>query len=100
MVCTNDKNNSKAIIILLVFYKDLLSGSKHGDTYVVKKNSSSSSNILIYFLSVINVCRYCIQLLILTITTLLDTLKTEESYTEIQKTKDKSATIFTPNNYV
>jgi hypothetical protein len=69
LVSANDKNNSKANIILFVLFKDLLSGSKYGDTREEKKI------ILItfytYFLSVINVCRYCIQLLIVRITTLL-----------------------------
>jgi len=32
----NDKNHTKATINMLVFYRDLLSGSKYGDTHAVK----------------------------------------------------------------
>jgi hypothetical protein len=70
LVRANDKNNSKANIILFVLFKDLLSGSKYGDTRAEK------IIILItfytYILSVINVCLYCIQLPIVRITTLLN----------------------------
>jgi hypothetical protein len=66
LVRANDKNNTKATTIPLVFYMDLLPGSKYGDTHAVKKN----------------MCRYCIQLLIVIIKTLLNTLNTEDSYKE------------------
>jgi len=34
-VRANDKNHTKASIIMLVFYRDLFSGSKYGDTHAV-----------------------------------------------------------------
>ena len=80
LVRANDKNHTKATIIMLVFYKDLLSASKYADTDAVK------IIILItitYFLSVKNVSQYCMQLLIVIIKTLLNTLNSENSYKEI-----------------
>ena len=36
LVRANEKSRTKATIIMLVFYKDLLSGSKYGDAHAVK----------------------------------------------------------------
>jgi hypothetical protein len=36
LVRTNENNNTKATIILVAFYKELLSGSKYGDSTAVK----------------------------------------------------------------
>jgi len=36
LVRANEKNHTKATTIMLVVYKDLLSGSKYGDTHAVK----------------------------------------------------------------
>jgi len=58
LVRANDRNNTRVTIILVVFYKE----ENMEVTY-----SKNKYNILTYFLSVINVCRYCIQLLIVII---------------------------------
>ena len=36
LVRANDKNHTKATIIILVVYKDLLSGRKYSETHAVK----------------------------------------------------------------
>jgi len=80
LVRANDKNHTKATIIMLVYYKKPLSASKYGDTHAENNNIN---NILTYFLSLQNVFRYCTQLLIVIIKTLLNTLNTEDFYKEI-----------------